>query len=88
MNAELHDILKQWLLKAANDLKNAHIVIQNNDPPTDTIIYHCQQAIEKYLEAYLYPDTFYMPTEEEARTILQITEKAIQYVSDYSIANA
>lgn len=127
MNAELHEILKQWLLKAANDLKNAHIVIQHSDPPTDTIIYHCQQAIEKYLKAYLtyrniefprthdlerllqkcidsetpfqtlsewilqvnsygtglrYPDNFYMPSEEEAQSMLQITEKIIQWVSN------
>lgn len=71
MNAELQEILKQWLLKAANDLKNARIVIQNDDPPTDTIIYHCQQALEKYLKAYLTSRQIEFPRTHDLERLLQ-----------------
>ena len=49
--------VKRWLLKADHDLKNAKIIlrqpIQEILNITDTICFHCQQAIEKYLKGYL-----------------------------------
>ncbi|MFH1416052.1 MAG: HEPN domain-containing protein [Elusimicrobiota bacterium] len=50
---ELINIVKNWIKKAGNDLMNAEIVIQAENPPTDTICFHCQQAAEKYIKAYL-----------------------------------
>jgi len=40
------NIVEQWERKAENDIKNAEIVIQADDPPTDTICFHAQQAAE------------------------------------------
>ncbi len=43
----------QWFAKGDNDLRNAQIVIAAEQPPTDTICFHCQQAAEKYLKGFL-----------------------------------
>ncbi|MFH1245684.1 MAG: HEPN domain-containing protein [Candidatus Omnitrophota bacterium] len=44
---------KEWIGKGDNDIRTAEIVIKDNQPPTDTICFHCQQAVEKYLKGYL-----------------------------------
>ena len=44
---------REWLTKAAHDLQNARIVSTVPDGPLDTAIYHCQQAAEKSLKAWL-----------------------------------
>ncbi|MDX8390832.1 MAG: HEPN domain-containing protein [Mariprofundaceae bacterium] len=43
--------IKQWLIKARNDLDSATVLI--NRELNDTGVYHCQQAAEKMLKAYL-----------------------------------
>ena len=42
------------MAKAENDLKNAaHTVRLKTDCPTDTVCFHAQQCVEKYLKALL-----------------------------------
>lgn len=53
MDKQLKDIASQWLIKADNDLKTAEFGLTANEPITDTICFHCQQAAEKYLKMYL-----------------------------------
>lgn len=43
----------QWLAKANNDLLNADNNLKAEDIPFDTVCFHCQQAAEKMLKAYL-----------------------------------
>lgn len=43
---------KDWLEKAEHDLEDAKKLLQNGGY-TDTICFHAQQAVEKYLKAYL-----------------------------------
>lgn len=47
--------LKNWLIKADNDLKVAEheICVERNERVTEAVCFHCQQAVEKYLKAYL-----------------------------------
>jgi len=52
MSAET-EIARQWLAKARNDLLNADNNLNSDDVPTDTVCFHCQQAAEKLLKAYL-----------------------------------
>ena len=42
----------EWILKAQNDLETAEILLKETGP-TDTLCFHCQQAVEKFLKAYL-----------------------------------
>ena len=49
----LSDSVKQWLEKAEHDLLNAETVIKYQPLVLDTACFHCQQAVEKYLKAFL-----------------------------------
>jgi len=45
---------QDWLKKAGNDLKAAEAIIEYyEEPPTDTVCYHCHQTAEKSLKGYL-----------------------------------
>ena len=46
-------LVKQWMLKAENDLLNVANNLQSDAVPWDTICFHCQQVVEKYLKAVL-----------------------------------
>ena len=49
----IHEV-RQWLLKADHDLRSARCLMSGDDEPLlDTAVYHCQQAAEKALKAYL-----------------------------------
>lgn len=52
MTAE-RDLARQWLAKARNDLLNADNNLKSEVVPYDTVCFHCQQAAEKLLKAYL-----------------------------------
>jgi HEPN domain-containing protein len=45
--------VEDWILLADRDLKTAEIIIKDEDTLTNIIAFHCKQAIEKYLNAYL-----------------------------------
>ena len=48
------DIVREWVEKAENDLKNAALTLRaGKESPTDTIAFHAQQCVEKYLKALL-----------------------------------
>jgi HEPN domain-containing protein len=47
------ELAKQWLAKAKNDLLNADNNLRSEHIPHDTVCFHCQQAAEKLLKAYL-----------------------------------
>ena len=50
--AKIHEIY-QWLQKADHDLLSAERLLRGDPPLLDTAVYHCQQAAEKALKAYL-----------------------------------
>lgn len=120
------DIVLRWCKKAERDLKTAKILIKETEMLTDTICFHCQQAIEKYLKAFLteegvrfgkihdlgtlfelciekdknfekldkeriseltfyavdlrYPEEFYIPSVEEAKTALELAEEVKEFI--------
>ncbi|AEJ62025.1 HEPN domain protein [Spirochaeta thermophila DSM 6578] len=45
--------VEKWLLKAEHDLIVARNESKIEGAPTDVICFHCQQAVEKYLKAFL-----------------------------------
>jgi HEPN domain-containing protein len=47
------ELLRSWLTKAATDLRSARVLGSVEDAPLDTAIYHCQQAAEKAMKAFL-----------------------------------
>lgn len=47
------ELLRSWLTKAGNDLRSAKLLGSADDELLDAAIYHCQQAAEKAVKAYL-----------------------------------
>ena len=46
-------VVRSWLSKAANDLRGAHIDLEADLPLIEDALFHCQQAAEKSLKAFL-----------------------------------
>src|SRR6266478_6775118 len=47
-------VVREWLVKAENDLLNAtHTLTLGANCPTDTVCFHAQQCVEKYIKALL-----------------------------------
>src|SRR5277367_5553966 len=47
-------VIREWLVKADNDLlTTAHTLRLGADCPTDTVCFHAQQCVEKYIKALL-----------------------------------
>ena len=44
---------ERWFRKAGNDLMAARLLAGIENAPRDVILFHCQQAVEKYLKGYL-----------------------------------
>ena len=55
MATETDELVAGWLRKGSNDLANARIILASDAEPRpyDTVCFHCQQAAEKSLKAYL-----------------------------------
>ena len=48
-----NDEIGQWVIKGDHDLGTAKITYFHIPEYLDTVTFHCQQAVEKYLKAYL-----------------------------------
>lgn len=49
----MNDLVANWLKKAENDFKTGIDEMATAEPATDTICFHMQQCVEKYLKAFL-----------------------------------
>lgn len=47
------EIVKLWIIKADHDFKAGQGELTTENPATDTICFHMQQCVEKYLKAFL-----------------------------------
>jgi HEPN domain-containing protein len=52
MNEQFNQIT-QWIIKGDHDLGTAKVTYLHIPEFLDTVTFHCQQAVEKYLKAYL-----------------------------------
>ena len=47
-------VVAEWVMKAEGDLKTAqHLLAFGHDTPVETVCFHIQQCIEKYMKALL-----------------------------------
>ncbi len=51
---EKTDLIKNWIEKGDHDLGTAMITYQYIPKYKDTIAFHCQQAVEKYLKSFIF----------------------------------
>ena len=49
----MKNITKEWIAFADKDLQAAQVLINEDFPLTNIVVFHCQQCIEKYLKAFL-----------------------------------
>lgn len=91
---DIRAVVLQWIKKAENDLKNAvHTLKLGEDCPTDTVGFHAQQCVEKYLKGLLcfrgidFPKTHNI-TELvallPASTPVDLTPKEQELLTDYA----
>jgi HEPN domain-containing protein len=63
-------VVREWLAKADNDLLNAaHTLILGAACPTDTVCFHAQQCVEKYIKALLIFLTSPFPKTHDIRVL-------------------
>jgi len=79
MNKE--EYIKTWIKKAGGDLKVAKRELQCEDPVLDAVCFHLQQAVEKYLKAFL---AKFLEQIEKTHNIEFLIEQCIQLDSDFS----
>src|SRR3989440_12415289 len=63
-------VVRQWLHKADNDLQTAaHTLTLGEDCPTDTVCFHAQQCVEKYIKALLISRATAFPKTHEIQVL-------------------
>lgn len=62
---------REWLSKAWNDLRSAEALLSLSPPVTDTATFHCQQAAEKALKAFL---TYHNEPFEKVHNLILLCE--------------
>lgn len=64
-------VAQEWISKAENDLKNAtHTLKLGIDCPTDTVCFHAQQCVEKYVKAFLVALEIAFPRTHDIETLV------------------
>lgn len=53
MKPELKQYIERCYIKASHDLITARIMLEHNPLVLDVVCFHCQQAVKKYLKAFL-----------------------------------
>ncbi|HOP31591.1 MAG TPA: HEPN domain-containing protein [Spirochaetota bacterium] len=76
------DTAKLWFKKAQNDLKTGRDEFQTDEPATDTICFHMQQAVEKYLKGFL---VYHGLEAEKTHNISRILNQCINLDSSFSV---
>ena len=85
MNAEAEHI-RNLLTKGFGDLESARYLLTAPTPSTDVICFHCQQAVEKFLKAWLSHNGINTPRTHNISELLKIAGrispdiKAIEHV--------
>lgn len=74
MNEEKRAEIRKWLIKSQHDLGSARRLMEGEEPYLDTAVYHCQQAVEKALKAFLtYHDTVF----EKSHDLTELLEVCV-----------
>ncbi len=72
-------VVRQWVQKAENDLTNAeHALKLGPRCPTDTVCFHAQQCVEKYLKALLVAQEIDLARTHHISTILTLAPARIR----------
>jgi HEPN domain-containing protein len=82
-----HALARLWFQKAENDLLNVRNNLQAERYASDTVCFHCQQAVEKYLKGFLaWHQVPFAKTHdllELLKQVRQVTEAEVQMLSSH-----
>lgn len=82
--SEQTDEIRQWIIKGDHDLGTAKITYMHIPEYLDTVTFHCQQAVEKYLKAYLiFQSTVFRFSHDLIYLLDLITQKDSDFESYY-----
>lgn len=68
----IKDLVNKWIKKAEKDLLSAEREFSFDDPITETVCFHCQQAVEKYLKAFLVDHQIYFTKTHKIIDLLEL----------------
>ena len=72
-------VAREWTAKGDNDLKNAvHTLKLGKDCPTDTVCFHAEQCVEKYLKAFLVALEKPFPKTHDIESLISLMPKDIR----------
>lgn len=75
MGDEKLSVVKLWFKKADSDFKTIENNFKGDDPPSDAICFHSQQAIEKYIKgALVYFDKHVTKTHDLVYFLASVSE--------------
>jgi HEPN domain-containing protein len=67
------EVVAEWVTKAENDLITAtHTLTLGEACPTDTVCFHAQQCVEKYLKAVLVSELIECPKTHDLETLIAL----------------
>jgi len=84
----LWGLVRQWIAKADVDYRTAERLVGDAEPIRESIAFHCQQAVEQYLKAFLVLDLVQPISPELARSLeeaegLTVFGVEIRYPGDF-----
>jgi HEPN domain-containing protein len=68
----LRDLVRQWFAKAELDYRAAERLVKDPEPLREIIAFHCQQAVEKYLKAFLVSRQIEFPKTHDLEELLEL----------------
>jgi HEPN domain-containing protein len=70
-----------WMLKAQSDLRTAEVAIRQDDPITDTAMFHTQQCAEKALKGFL----AYCQSEiRKTHNLVKLVDQCVAFDPDFN----
>lgn len=77
----LEQIVQEWLEMAGHDMAAARFIMGMNPRPLEIIGFHCQQAIEKSLKAYI---VLHDREPDKTHDLLILLKSCIEFDDDFS----
>jgi len=77
------EFVKPWIQRAENDISSAYLLTEKMYPvPTEIVCFHCQQAAEKYLKAFLVYNDLEPP---KTHDLIELAKLCSNYDKDFPV---
>lgn len=71
----IRDFVQQWLKKAESDLEAAKVLLKADTGDRFNCVFHCQQAVEKFIKAYLVRHQIEFPKTHDLDVLIALAER-------------